>query len=224
MIEFTPLSLEEFNTLVADAEVLHSKNNRKRIFKLPDGSILKLFYGKSNLNRAMVRAKRFIQNCQRLKDMGLNALTPLKAYRCEEDNCIYVSYSHLPGHSLEHCLAEDKKHYLRLAANYIFELHNKGVYFRDLHPGNILCHDDELTLLDVQNINFHWFRVPLRRQIKNLTTFLYNRSFKALFTLADQRYFLNAYMACANYNPKQQQIFIKRYQQQAVRRRELLEW
>lgn len=222
-MKFITLTLSDFAKLTADAQVIHSKNDRDRIFEFDDGTILKLFYGKNNRRRARHRATRFIRNSQRLLKKGFITLTPISAYDCPEGNSVYVRYNKLPGTSLDKDLKNNRS-LLEKAALFIHSLHEKGIYFRDLHPGNILYQEQQFALIDVQNINFHWLKVPQRRRIKNLTTFLLNRSFKLMFNEACHEHFLDAYARCATLNGQKKLQFMKKFQLFAQKRRQLLEW
>ncbi len=222
-MNITPITLAEFSLLIKTATVIHSKNGRDRIFELADGTILKLFYGKNNLNRAKRRAKRFICNSQRLQKKDFESIIPISAYDCSEDNSIYIRYQKLPGTSLD-ALLKNNTPLLEKTAHFIYSLHQHGIYFRDLHPGNILLWDEKFYLIDVQNVNFHWLKVPTRRQIKNITTFLFNRSFKSLFSKADHKVFINAYAQSAQLNPRQTSLLMEKFKIFAQKRCQLLEW
>jgi hypothetical protein len=40
-------------------------------------------------------------------------------------------------------------------ANYISNIHKKGIYFRAMHLGNILLHNKKLFLIDIAKIHFY---------------------------------------------------------------------
>jgi serine/threonine protein kinase len=72
-----------------------------------------------------------------------------------------VHYAPLAGSTLRELaragLSSDRKHRLKEAfTQFVIYLHDKGVYFRSLHIGNIVCTPDgQLGLIDFSDLRIH---------------------------------------------------------------------
>ncbi|WP_457668448.1 hypothetical protein [Thiolapillus sp.] len=153
-----PMSLASYRQLTADARVLEAQSFGVKVWLLPDGRIMKLFRlkGYFSSGRLYPYNLRFARNARRLQARGIAAPTVGDVFFCKEIKRHGVIYDLLEGESFHNMFAAggDDDLYATLAG-FLAELHRKGVYFRSVHPGNVLLRPDgSMGLIDVQDVRF----------------------------------------------------------------------
>ena len=210
------VSMEAFQSLIEGGEVLLYSGEKTRIVLRPDNYIVKIFRSK----RSARHAKRFIAVAARFYKKGYLAVSPTTPCRCAADNCVYLTYPYIDGPSLRELLEVGETKYLKSAAAFVFGLHERGVYFKDCHPGNLIVHGDDFALLDIHNTRFYLFGLNVRRRAKNLAGFLFRNQTKNLFQPEDVNAFLQQYLSIASYSKKQKKRFWRYFQKNVEERKQ----
>lgn len=159
-----------FQALVAGARVLEQRHGRAKVLLLPDGDIVKLFNVRPRLSGALIYpySFRFRRNTRKLSMRGILSVEVRHVFFCPSERAHGVIYPLLPGRTLLEVLAEDSdpSRYAATVGRFVADLHARGIYFRALHPGNILVTPDGgLALIDVGDVRFRsgplgdWLRV-----------------------------------------------------------------
>lgn len=152
------LSNEQFSALRQHAEVIEADHNGEKVLKLADGSFLKLFRRKRLISSATLvsHAKRFANNAAELKRRDILCPEIIATYRVQSIKRTAVHYWPLPGSTLRQILVQEGDHASKLCQNLgllIAQLHEKGVYFRSLHLGNIVQNaTGQLGLIDISDM------------------------------------------------------------------------
>lgn len=176
--------------LCKGAEVLEADAFGEKVFRLPDGSILKLFRRKRLLSSATLfpYARRFVANAYALERLGVQVPRVLDIFRIAGIGRDAVHYHPLPGVTLRELsrqgIAAQEKVVLKEAfTRFVIELHRKGVYFRSLHSGNVvLTPEGQLGLIDFTDLRIYpW---PLSR-------FSRRRNMRRMAGIADERGWLD---------------------------------
>lgn len=148
-----------YHSLVDGAEVIERDPHGDKVLHLRDGSFLKLFRRKRLLSTAIISPpeKRFLNNCSILADKGIPCPRALRTYNFPEIERTAVRYEPLPGHTLRSYIPtqepERQLEILRDVAAFIAHLHDKGIYFRSLHLGNvILTPSGAYGLIDISDL------------------------------------------------------------------------
>ena len=182
------MSLARYRQLTADAKVLEAQSFGVKVWLLPDGRIMKLFRLKGffSSGRLYPYNLRFARNARRLQARGVAAPKIREVFYCEEIRRHGVIYDLLEGESFHDMFAAgaDDDLYVTLAG-FLAELHRKGIYFRSVHPGNVLLRPDgSMGLIDVQDARFWpW---PLNAVSRA-------RNFRHLFNSDDQSLEMRAF-------------------------------
>lgn len=161
------LSDGELSALTIGAQILEEDSLGPKVYRLADGTFLKLFRRKRLLSSALLYpySIRFWENAERLKRLGIPTLTPIHLYRLEEASLSAVLYRPLPGKTLKDLYLENPDafpEHLPKLIDFIRMLHRNGIYFRSLHLGNIvLTPQGALGLIDIADLSFQ--RRPLSR-------------------------------------------------------------
>lgn len=148
------------------ATVLEADGTGDKVLRLIDGSMVKLFRRKRLLSSAAwyPYAQRFADNCRHLQERQIPCPVVKAVYRIGAIERDAVHYAPLPGQTLRQVLEEPADHdQLRAQlGRFIAILHERGVYFRSAHMGNVvLTPEGELGLIDIADLRI--FRRPLRK-------------------------------------------------------------
>ncbi|WP_207390823.1 toluene tolerance protein [Phytopseudomonas dryadis] len=152
------LTNEQFSALRQNAEVIEADHNGEKVLRLTDGSFLKLFRRKRLISSAALvsHAKRFASNAVELCRRQIRCPQIIATYRIRSIERTAVHYWPLPGDTLRQRLARhaaDQAGLCRHLGVLIAELHEKGVYFRSLHLGNVVIDDTgHLGLIDISDM------------------------------------------------------------------------
>ncbi len=171
------ISAEQHKELVAGAKVLEEQSFGVKVWLLPDQRIVKVFRLKRVLSsgRLYPYNARFANNARRLQARGVAAPNVLETYYCPEIQRHGVVYDLLEGETFFDLLsrAEDEAPF-RTLARFLGELHEKGIYFRSVHPGNVLLREDgSMGLIDIQDIRFWPWQLGKKTRARNFRH-LYN--------------------------------------------------
>ena len=154
---------QTFLALRAGAEVIESDRYGEKVLRLADGRMLKLFRRKRLISSALWSpyAQRFADHCDGLARRAIPCPQVIAVYRFEHLQRDAVLYHPLPGQTIRQLRAgglscEDASQLRRALAAFIDVLHERGVYFRSLHLGNIVrTPDGALGLIDVADMTLH---------------------------------------------------------------------
>ncbi|MHC8324443.1 O-antigen ligase family protein [Pseudomonas sp. LB1P83] len=168
----TPMALQQ---LTANAHVIEEDGLGPKVLRLLDGSFLKLFRRRRWYTSGSFSpySERFVVNSEQLRNMGIPTPQPLHLYRLD-DGSSAVHYSPLPGNTLRQVLQGITAPAVRQAlierfGKFMAQLHEKGVYFRSLHLGNVLVlADGEFGLIDVADMRIYPSSLSLSLRQRNL--------------------------------------------------------
>ncbi|PKA69698.1 O-antigen ligase [Pseudomonas baetica] len=156
------LSATGLEQLSSAAQIIEEDGLGPKVLRLADGSFLKLFrrrrwYTSGSFNPY---SERFAVNSEQLRQMDIPTPQVLHLYRLD-DGSSAVHYAPLPGHTLRQVLQSITAPAVRQAlverfGKFMAQLHEKGVYFRSLHLGNVLVLEDgEFGLIDLADLRIY---------------------------------------------------------------------
>ena len=182
------------------AHVLEADGTGDKVLRLRDGSMLKLFRRKRLISSAAwyPYARRFADNCVTLAERAIPCPRVRAVYRIAEIARDAVHYDPLPGKTLRQLLDDpDSGDALRgQLGRFIATLHEKGIYFRSAHLGNVvLTPEGSLGLIDIADM--HTYRRPLRKsqRIRNFKHMLRYKEDRAWLLGGGNAVFADAYLA-----------------------------
>lgn len=189
------------------AEVLERDPSGDKVLRLKDGTILKLFRcgrrppraGGRNRDIALLKflvssavlypyARRFEANARALARIGVPVPEVIATFRIKGLQRDAVHYRPLPGRTLRELdqggLSSEEKSLLKdKLTRLIIHLHDKGIYFRSLHIGNVVrTPTGELGLIDFSD---------LRRYPWALGKYLRSRNLQRMAGIARERDWLD---------------------------------
>ncbi|PWB33045.1 toluene tolerance protein [Pseudomonas sp. SDI] len=181
------------------AHVLEADGTGDKVLRLRDGSMLKLFRRKRLITSAAwyPYARRFADNCKTLAERAIPCPQVRQVYRIAEIARDAVHYDPLPGKTLRQLLDEPSSgdELRRQLGRFIAQLHEKGIYFRSAHLGNVvLTPDGQLGLIDIADLRT--YRRPLRKaqRLRNFKHMLRYQEDRAWLLGDGHAVFANAYL------------------------------
>ena len=207
------LSAAEYERLTDGAEILARDDYGIKVLRQSNGTIFKLFRLKRKLSSAVLwpYALRFERASKQLAALKIPTVEVSGVYKIPSIKRHVVIYRELPGAMLRSVLAANdnsNKYIARLAA-FISTLHERGVYFRGIHLGNIVVlENDNMGLIDVSEA-----RVKSRK----LGACLRARNFRPLVSYEEDRValskhgicrFINEYLAYAKLSSISRKMFL----------------
>lgn len=164
----------DYRVLVDRCEVVERDGFGEKVLRTPDGLMIKIFRRKRLLTTATFfpYALRFIRNARRLSRRGIATVTVLDHVFCPALKRHLVTYRPLPGTTLRsilHSKPANTGELLSHTAGFISTLHQKGVYFRSLHFGNIIVLPDgkNFGLIDVADMSIRFGPLGNRLRARN---------------------------------------------------------
>lgn len=164
------IHLAELENIVQQSVLLEADASGPKVLLTPQKTIVKIFRRKRLLSSALWSpySLRFIKNAERLKKIGIPTVTPIKHMKVKKQPLTVVEYIPLTGKTLKEIYLESfttfKNKNIEIR-EFIKTLHEKGIYFRSLHLGNIvLTPSGKLGLIDIADMRF--FGKPLSNSQK----------------------------------------------------------
>ncbi|MEO8492584.1 MULTISPECIES: O-antigen ligase family protein [unclassified Pseudomonas] len=164
------LKPQAFDQLSRNAHVIEADGLGPKVLRLEDGRFLKVFrprrwYTSGSFNPY---SERFASNSEQLRTLGIPSPEILNLYEMHDGSSAVV-YTPLPGLTLRQALqsldSSLRESLVERFGRFVALLHERGVYFRSLHLGNVLLMDDgEFGLIDVADLRI--FPSSLRNALR----------------------------------------------------------
>lgn len=185
----------------------------------PDGTITKLWLRKKSFfssDRFRSYAQRFVNNAARLTAKGITVPEILSHAVLEGERISIVCYRALPGNSIRVLLKKFPERVdIPALCQYILMLHDKGIFFRSIHLGNIiLLPDNSYGLIDFTDVRIYKKSVPLLRRAANLATPMRYSEDTDRIEVAQLPNLIECYLSALEPNARDKERFlakIKRY-------------
>lgn len=174
----TPITLSFFTSLTQSAKTIEADHHGVKVLQLSDGSYLKLFRRKRLISSEIYQpyASRFAHNAQSLKSRKILCPDVIATYKISSLHRTAVQYHPLPGQTMRQYFATTSptQHHdlCRQLGRFIAQLHEQGVYFRSLHLGNIIIHQDELGLIDIADMRCSNKPLNIKKRKRNFNHLL----------------------------------------------------
>jgi len=167
------LTLDEFNQLTQNSTVLADDEHGKKVLELPDHTIIKLFRVKRLISQATIYspARRFARNAHKLERLNIPTITLIDLYNFKSIQRTAVHYQQLEGLTVREYLQSNpvEDEFLIRLGQFIAQLHDKGIFFRSAHFGNIIYTPDKrFGLIDISDMSISPFSLGIIKRLRNL--------------------------------------------------------
>lgn len=170
-LQWQTLDQPAWQALHGSCDVIERDMFGVKILSCGNGDYIKVFRVKHriSLSRIFNPASIFCSNAEKLHSLGIDTLLPVALLSIPHRPRWAVRYKPLIGETvrtlLKRSLADPSalpENRIAALGDYIAQLHDKGIYFRSLHPGNVVLQPDgNFGLIDVLDCRFRWFGRPL---------------------------------------------------------------
>lgn len=170
---------------------------RAKMVLTSQGEFLKFFYDVPGIHRSSLKpkAKLFTQNSETLNRLGFVAPNVTRLAHCPEERAWMVIYKRLPGDDLR--VLGNASH-LEAMPEYLARLHQKGVYFRGIHLGNVLFQGAaDYALIDTSGMAIWPMPLTIWQRLRNLGRLLSFPEDVELFETFGVSRFCDEYCAAA---------------------------
>lgn len=194
------LDYAQYSALREGADVIEADGSGDKVLRLTDGSFLKLFRRKRLISSALwyPYAQRFADNCQTLTERSILCPHVRDVFRITGIARDAVHYDPLPGHTLRQLLgeAEQADHLRAQFGQFLAKLHERGIYFRSAHLGNIvLTPEGELGLIDVADLHVRKTALQRSLRLRNFKHMLRYEKDRQWLLNQEGRFFIGSYLA-----------------------------
>ncbi len=177
------LDQDSYKSMVAGATVISKDQYGDKVLSLPDGLMVKLFRLKRRLSSAIIwpYAKRFERGAGRLREINIPCVEVIDTFRVRSMGRDVVVYHPLEGETLREALnySDNKKALLKTFSAFFAGLHDRGIYFRAIHFGNVIVlPNGEFGLIDVSELRISLSSLSVRKRVRN---------FKPIFRYKEDR-------------------------------------
>ena len=193
------ISKEKYAELINGGQVFERTGDIPKVVRLSDGRFLKQFRIKKKLSfkRIIPETKYFVRHCKLLKKRGIPTVSKITVLKIPHLKQTAVLYSPLEGRTVREIasVGELDSKVLHQLGSFVANLHQKGVYFRSLHCGNIvLCPDNKFGLIDIADMRTLPWRLSPGICIRNFHhIFRYDNDLKIINEVGI-KHFINGYL------------------------------
>jgi len=210
------MSAADFRALVERSTVIERDGFGEKVLKTPEGLMARIFRRRRLLTTArfIPYARRFVRNARFLAARGIPTVTVVGYAWCPELDRHVVTYQPLPGSALRACLEEEgasPEGLLAAVATFVAVLHERGVYFRSLHVGNIILSPDRSTLglIDLADMSIMSGPLDARLRARNFRHLIRYREDAGHLQAFGAARFLECYLEETQLDPPAQRRFLE---------------
>jgi hypothetical protein len=206
----------DYQALIDRSTVIERDGFGEKVLQTPEGLMVKIFRRKRFLTSALLLpyASRFVRNTRRLASLGIATVTVVDYAHCPSLKRHVVTYRPLPGITVRNDLKNklsDPALLLAAVAGFMAVLHQKGVYFRSLHFGNIIVAPGhlELGLIDVADMTIWHKPLGARLRARNFRHMLRCREDAGSMQVFGGARFVGIYLEAAQLTSRSQLLFLE---------------
>jgi len=185
---------------VQENQVLLGTLERPALMLTQEQQVVKFFYRRKFISTSLLipQAKRFRSNSIKLKQLGITAPDVSELIYCPDIPVHMAVYEYLKGDDFRVLCSRNDYQCIDRLPSYIALLHERGVYFRAIHLGNVLQLDeDELALVDITDLSVRR-KLTIFQRARNIAHLFNSVEDKLLFANYGIRRFLDAYYGSVN--------------------------
>ncbi len=197
---------ESWNELIHNASILQQENYGVKVYLLPNQDVIKLFRIKRLLSLSFFYpySMRFARNGKRLQSRGIPAVQARSVFYCHAIRRHGVVYQLMPGETLHSLLSVENPAPELMAelAAFMVRLHDKGIYFRSLHLGNVIkMPDGQFGLIDIADMRFFPWALTLNTRVRNFRHLFRSADYAAAMTAYGYQRFVQDYLNAVHMPP-----------------------
>jgi len=188
-----------FEALRQKATPLEAEGFDRGVWLLDDGRIMKLFRFKKLLTSDSLFPynRRFVRNSKMLVAAGIPTVGDARCFKLPSRKCGGVFYHPLEGDTLRE-LGMAGQLNTKLCADigrFTAFVHNKGILFRSIHPGNIVREKGgRMGFIDIADVSRQWWPLQASQRQRNFRHMFRSSRENTYFTEARRKTLIEAYL------------------------------
>ncbi len=209
------MNIEDYQRLIGESEVIEKDAYGEKVLRTEEGSYVKIFRTRRALSTAVLwpYARRFCSNAAALSRRHIETVKILDLSYCRPARRHLVRYAPVAGITLREALREAPVGGSLVAefARFLAGLHEKGVYFRSIHFGNVIVQpgNGALALIDIGDMSFRRAALGAGLRARNFRHFLrYQDDVDCLEAFGTKR-FVDLYLESTMMSPRQKRNFCR---------------
>lgn len=171
-----PCFASQLESWQVDANILEQDKKGIKVMRLANGNILKIFRIRGwSSSRIYSYAQRFRRNAIRLKSLSIATVTPVAVYHFRDTTHTAIEYQPLEGVTIRDVLKQGviTAELAVQVGRFIALVHQKGIYFRSFHFGNIvLTPEHQLGLIDIADIRIYPWGLQVHTRVRSIKRML----------------------------------------------------
>lgn len=195
------LSNSELQRFIQKHRLLLGTLQRPELMLTSRQQIVKFFYPRKSISTSLFipQAKRFRSNGIKLKQVGITAPEVSELIFCPDIPVHMAVYQYLKGDDIRNLCSKNNYPCIDKLPSYIATLHQRGVYFRAIHLGNILQSDEnELALVDITDLTVRLDQLTIFQRARNIAHLFNSTEDKQWLADYGLRRFLDSYHLSAH--------------------------
>ncbi len=201
------LTPADFEKMQIGAVILGEDPRGVKVLQLANGQILKISRIRGYISGAYFYsyARRFWSNAKRLQKLHIPTVTVTALFHFSGSSDTAVLYQPLPGETLWQVADANKLSDKLLAqfGEFVASLHQRGIYFRSLHLGNVvLTPAGELGLIDISDMSISSWKLGCARRLRNFNQMLRRLQGINAVGPAGRDVFFTSYIASSQISPR----------------------
>jgi len=190
------LSKSELQSFTENNQLLFGRPERPEMMLTSKQEVIKFFYQRKFISTSLLspQAERFNANSIKLKRIGITAPEVSELIFCPDMSVHVAVYRYLKGTDLRTMCSQNNYQGMDKLPSYMASLHEKGIFFRAIHLGNILLlNGNELALVDIVDMTVSSSQLSTPRRARNIAHLFKSRKDKKLLEHYGLRRFLDTY-------------------------------
>ncbi|NVK22867.1 MAG: lysophospholipid acyltransferase family protein [Kangiellaceae bacterium] len=161
------ITAEQHDGALYSGKIISRINSLPKLVETIDGQTLNLFQRRTSfgIDITLQELQNMLQKCYLLAFRGFYTISPQEFTYCAERQAYLLRYQQIPGISLQHIPSDKHQATAVLLGNWLGQLHNEGVYLKDIRQTNIqILPNGNFVLLNPTECQF--FESSLNEKLK----------------------------------------------------------
>lgn len=208
------ITSSELTSFIHENEILYGRTGRPEVMLTPDDRIVKCFYPRKLISTStfIPQARRFSSNARKLLEKGIPAPVVEDVIYCQEVPVHMIVYKRLEGEDLRHLCSQGEMEALSALPGFLAALHERGIYFRAIHLGNLLLQNDNtFAILDMSDMWTRPYSLWAFPRARNLVHLVNRKEDRLHFLNYGVNRFLTEYLDRCRLRPYQNWIIKQRF-------------
>ena len=209
------LNNKSYESLVKDAEILTQDLYGKKVLRLNDGRIAKLFRLKRLFSSALFwpYAKRFVRGAKILKKYNIPTVEVTDLFKVPSIKRDMVVYNPLEGESLRDLIktTDNPANLISDFASFFAGLHDKGIYFRAIHFNNVfVTPKGDFGLIDISDLYYSPLPMTISKRVRNFKPIFHYKEDKKALEIFPLNQFVDIYLNNSNIKSHKERASFKK--------------